>query len=45
MDVKRHAAFTISYGGVLVRANIVEQLGAGVGSALGCLALLGSNRV
>ena len=35
VDVKHHAAFSTSHGGVLVRANVIEQLDEGIGSALG----------
>ena len=45
VDVDHHVACHIFHGGVLVRANIMEQLGAGVGCVRGYLALLGSNCV
>ena len=43
--VERHITCPISHGDVLVCSNIMEQLGAGAGRVLGCLALLGSDSV
>ena len=45
MDVERHFPFRVSYIGVLVRTVVMEELGTGIGCALGCSALLGSDGV
>ena len=45
MDVEYHIPYHVSYVGVLVRTDIMEEMGTGVGCALGCSALLGSDGV
>ena len=45
VDVNQHITCHVSHGGFFVRADIMDQLGAGVGSALGCSTLLVSNGV
>ena len=43
--MERHVAYYVSRGGVLLRAKIMEKLGAGVGCALSCSDLLVSGGV